>query len=119
MSAEALRKRRLDMRRIVMRIGIDLGGTKIVGVALADGREIERGRVETPRDDYEKPLDVIASVVSTLRSRTEGSRPGPSTVGVGIPGTISRQSHRVKNANSTWLIGRALLEDLERRLGCE
>src|SRR5262249_41434593 len=72
----------------------------------------------TPRDDYEKTLDAIADVVSTLRSRTEGSRPGPSTVGVGIPGTISRQSHRVKNANSTWLIGRALLEDLERRLGC-
>ncbi|HEX2343788.1 MAG TPA: ROK family protein [Vicinamibacterales bacterium] len=103
-----------------MRIGIDLGGTKIEGVALADdGREIARRRVPTPRDDYEGTLSAIAALVDELE-RAAGS--GASrhqqkvTIGVGIPGAISRRTGLVKNANSTWLNGRPLDRDLQARL---
>lgn len=94
-----------------MRIGIDLGGTKIEGVALGDdGRELVRQRVATPRDSYDGTLAAIAALVGDLESRlgTTGS------VGVGIPGTISPATGLVKNSNSTWMNGRALGEDLPR-----
>ncbi|MDW8467661.1 MAG: ROK family protein [Burkholderiales bacterium] len=93
------------------RIGIDLGGTKIEAVSLdPQGRELFRKRIPTPRGDYEATIAAIAGLV---REAGEGS------VGVGIPGALSRMTGRVKNANSTWLIGRALKEDLERALGRE
>ena len=96
-----------------MRIGIDLGGTKIEGLALdAGGREVGRRRVPTPRNDYDATLDAIASVVHGLE-REAGSR---GTVGVGIPGTPSPTTGLIKNANSTWMIGRPLGHDLERVL---
>jgi fructokinase len=91
------------------RMGVDLGGTKIEAIALGpEGREIFRKRVLTPRGDYEATL---AAVVTLVREA------GPGTLGVGIPGALSRVTGRVKNANSTWLIGRPLKEDLERALG--
>jgi fructokinase len=93
----------------LLRIGVDLGGTKIEAVALdATGREAFRKRVLTPRGDYEA---TIAAVAALVREAGEG------TVGVGIPGTLSRLTGLVKNANSTWLIGRPLKQDLERALG--
>jgi fructokinase len=96
-----------------MRIGIDLGGTKIEALALAeDGRERARRRVATPRGDYQQTLRAMADLVLTLE--TELGETG--TVGVGIPGTISQATGLVKNANSTWLIGRPLDEDLPRLL---
>jgi fructokinase len=95
-----------------MRIGIDLGGTKIEGIVLDGSREVTRVRVDTPRDDYGATLDAITAVVADLE-RTAGAR---GTVGVGIPGTLSPDSHLVKNANSTWLLGRPLKADLETRL---
>ena len=98
-----------------MRIGIDLGGTKIEGIALDGGREIARLRIATPRDDYDDTLVAIASVVTDLE-RAAGAR---GTVGVGIPGTLSPDTGLVKNANSTWLLGRPLRADLEQRLGRE
>ena len=98
-----------------MRIGIDLGGTKIEGIVLDGGREVARRRVTTPRDDYEGTLVAIASVVADLE-RTAGTR---GTVGVGIPGTLSPDTDLVKNANSTWLLGQPLRADLERRLARE
>jgi fructokinase len=92
-----------------MRIGIDLGGTKIEGLALADdGRELARRRVPAPRGDYDRTLQAIAGLVSLIESEA-GSR---GDVGVGIPGTISPATGLVKNANSTWLNGRALADDL-------
>ena len=95
------------------RIGIDLGGTKIEGIALsADGAVAARRRVPTPREDYEATLAAIAGLVCDLERET-GSR---SPVGVGMPGTISPATGLVKNANSTWLNGRHLAEDLETRL---
>ena len=98
-----------------MRIGIDLGGTKIEGIALDGGREIARLRIATPRDDYDDTLVAIASVVTDLE-RAAGVR---GTVGVGIPGTLSPDTGLVKNANSTWLLGRPLRADLEQRLARE
>ena len=95
----------------MVRIGIDVGGTKIEGIALgADGEELARQRVATPRGDYEMTLAAIASLVRGL----EGNQ--RATVGVGIPGTPSPLHGLVKNANSTWLIGRPLSHDLERVL---
>lgn len=97
-----------------MRIGIDLGGTKIEGIALSPaGKEIARRRVATPRD-YVASLDAIAALVRELE-RDAG--PPPATVGVGIPGTVVPRTGLVKNANSTWLNGRPLGRDLEQRLG--
>jgi predicted NBD/HSP70 family sugar kinase len=93
-----------------MRIGIDLGGTKIEAIALDGEREVLRKRVPTPRGDY---AGTIAAVASLAREMGEG------TVGVGIPGALSRVTGLVKNANSTWLIGKPLKEDLERAIGRE
>jgi len=95
------------------RIGIDLGGTKIEGVALsADGTEAARRRLSAPRDDYDKTLSAIADLVEDLSQIATCALP----IGVGIPGTISPATGIVKNANSTWLIGHPIHRDLEARL---
>ncbi len=97
------------------RIGIDLGGTKIEGVALAPGGIIAvRRRVPTPRGDYAATLDAVAALVQDIE-RDLGE--AHLTVGVGMPGAISPATGLVKNANSTWLIGRRLDADLGGRLG--
>jgi fructokinase len=96
-----------------MRIGIDLGGTKIEAVALdAAGCERFRQRVRSPRDDYEGTLETIASLVASAEQAA-----GAATVGIGIPGAISPATGLIKNANSTWLNGRPLAQDLTVRLG--
>src|SRR5712692_1049162 len=96
-----------------MRIGVDLGGTKIEAIALSPGgQEIARLRVTTPRD-YAACLDAIAALVREL-DRAGGAA---GTVGVGIPGTVVPQTGLVKNANSTWLNGQPLERDLAGRLG--
>jgi fructokinase len=95
-----------------MRIGIDLGGTKIEAVALADESVVaSRRRIPTPRE-YEGTLAAIARLVAELEQ--EAGRTG--SVGIGIPGVVTRATGLVKNANSTWLNGRPLQADLERRL---
>jgi len=104
----------------MMRIGIDLGGTKIEALALgADGRELGRIRVATPRYDYAGTLNTVAQLVHTLEADL-GQR---GTVGIGIPGTVMRTSGLVKNANSTWLNGQPLERDLSivlaREARCE
>lgn len=97
-----------------MRIGIDLGGTKIEGIALDDdGREVHRLRVPTPRDDYAATIAAIVAVVSGLERDRERSH----RIGVGMPGAISPATGLVKNANSTWLNGRNFAEDLPAALG--
>lgn len=95
-----------------MRIGIDLGGTKIEGIALSPaGEEIARRRVTTP-PDYLALLDAVVGLVREL-DRAAGEA---GTVGMGIPGAVVPHTGLVKNANSVWLNGRPLGRDLEARL---
>jgi fructokinase len=97
-----------------MRIGIDLGGTKIEGIAIADdGHERLRRRAQTPRGDYDGTLAAVARLVLDIE-REVGAQ---ATVGIGIPGAVSPATGVIKNANSTWLIGRPLSDDLARMLG--
>lgn len=92
-----------------MRIGIDLGGTKIEVIALADdGQELFRKRVSTPRHDYQQTIEAIAGLVFDAEAAT-GQK---GSVGIGIPGTISPFTGKVKNANSVWLNGQPLDKDL-------
>lgn len=96
-----------------MRIGIDLGGTKIEAIALAaDGRTLDRRRMATPKNDYDATLRAVVALVAAIEDdlRTRGS------VGVGMPGTMSPSTGLVKNANSTWLNRRPLDRDLELAL---
>lgn len=96
-----------------MRIGIDLGGTKIEGIVLADdGRERARLRVPTPRDSYEATLEAVAGVIRELEAQVGET----CRVGVGHPGAISPATGLVKNANSTRLNGRPLDVDLKQVL---
>jgi len=99
---------------LTVRIGIDLGGTKIEGIALADdGTELFRRRVATPRHDYDGTLAAIVALVRAAEEAT--ARTG--TVGVGVPGAPSPVTGLMRNANSTWLTGRPLVADLAARLG--
>jgi fructokinase len=99
-----------------MRIGIDLGGTKIEGIALDTvGAELVRRRVSTPRGDYRATVDAVVGLVHAIESETGRS----ATVGVGMPGALSRVDGRVKNANSTCLNGEPLKDDLQAALSRE
>jgi len=96
-----------------MRIGVDLGGTKIEAIALEGGRELARRRVATPRGSYPGTVEAIATLVEGFE-RELGAR---GTVGVGTPGAVSPATGRMKNCNSVWLNGQPLREDLAARLG--
>ncbi len=97
-----------------MKIGVDLGGTKIEALLIDGGRrEIIRRRVSAPRGSYAATLDAIVELVGAVE-REAGVR---ASVGVGMPGTISPATGLVRNANSTWLNGQPLADDLPRRLG--
>jgi fructokinase len=95
-----------------VRIGIDLGGTKTEAVALdRSGAQIHRVRRPTP-STYEGALETLVALVREAEAvGGEGA-----TIGVGIPGAVSRLTGRIKNANSVWLIGEDLAGDLTRRL---
>ncbi|GAB1341795.1 ROK family protein [Gemmatimonas sp.] len=98
-----------------LRIGIDLGGTKIEAVAMAhDGSIAARQRIATPRD-YDGTVHALVALVTQLESSLQHR----ATVGMGIPGVVVPETGLVKNANSTWLIGRPLKTDLERQLNRE
>jgi fructokinase len=98
------------------RIGIDLGGTKTELIALdRSGQEVFRKRVPTPQGDY---AATVASMVA-LVGNAEKELKAKSSIGVGIPGALSRVTGLVKNANSTCLIGRDLKGDLQTALGRE
>lgn len=98
-----------------MRIGVDIGGTKIEAIALGErNEERARLRVPTPQGDYEGTLDAVARLVGDVEARA-GER--AAAVGVGMPGALSIDTGLIKNANSTCLIGRPLDKDLSRALG--
>ena len=100
----------------MIRIGIDLGGTKTEIIALDDRRnELLRRREPTPSNDYEATLALIARLVRETES-TIGKR---GSVGIGAPGALSPATRRIRNSNSTCLNGRPLKEDLERALARE
>ncbi len=95
----------------MQRIGIDVGGTKIEALSLDPaGREAFRKRIPAPRDEYAATLAAVAGLVREA---------GEGTVGIGIPGALSTLTGLVKNANSTWLIGKPLKQDLEKAIGRE
>ncbi len=99
-----------------MRIGIDLGGTKIELIALDDtGRELLRRRVATPQGDYRATVRVIADLVA----QTETDLGQRGRVGIGTPGAVSQVTGRMKNCNSTCLNGQPLANDLQAALGRE
>ncbi|MDE0828090.1 MAG: ROK family protein [Vicinamibacterales bacterium] len=94
-------------------IGIDVGGTKIAGVALdAQGSALASRRMPTPRGSYEGTIAGIAGLVASIEDEIGAE----ASVGVGIPGSLSPASGQVQNANSTWLNGRSLGHDLSERL---
>jgi fructokinase len=96
------------------RIGIDLGGTKIEGAAIdVCGFVRFRRRVATPAHDYRGTIDAIIALIRTIEQEIGTTAP----VGIGIPGTVSPATGLIKNANSTWLIGRPLQRDVESALG--
>jgi fructokinase len=101
---------------MTLRIGVDVGGTKIECIALDPaGSEVHRKRVPTPKGDYPGTVRAVADLVLEFESKSGQS----ATVGVGMPGALSVATGRVKNANSTCLIGHDLKGDLERALGRE
>ncbi|MBI5923145.1 MAG: ROK family protein [Betaproteobacteria bacterium] len=96
-----------------MRIGIDLGGTKIEIIALDDdGGELLRHRVATPQGDYTATVQAIAALVEQTENRLQHK----GSIGIGIPGAPSMVSGLIKNANSTCLIGKPLQNDLQQAL---
>ncbi|SDO65716.1 fructokinase [Filomicrobium insigne] len=99
-----------------MRIGIDLGGTKIEGLLLdCKGVELARRRIAAPNHNYQATLDTVADLVDLLRSNVTHATE-TVTVGVGMPGSISPTTDVVQNANSTWLNGQPFHKDLAAAL---
>jgi len=99
---------------MTFRIGIDLGGSKIAAVAIdCEGRTQAQRRIATPVGDYPGTVAALAGLVAAI----EGDIGRGASVGIGIPGTIVAATGLVKNANSTWLIGRPLARDVEAALG--
>jgi fructokinase len=101
---------------MALRLGVDLGGTKIeIAVFDEQGREIVRRRAPTPRAGY----DVALEEFSKLMLEAEKQAGAPCKVGIGMPGTIHPRSGRVINAYNTPFNGRRLKQDLEAKLGRE
>ena len=98
------------------RVGIDLGGTKIAAVGMdLQGNVLANRRIPTPRGDYDGSVRALAEIARSIETEVCG----PVSVGVGIPGTIVKATGRVKNANSVWLNGRPLAQDVSEALARE
>jgi fructokinase len=101
---------------MTLRVGVDLGGTKIEAIALEpSGLERLRRRIETPAGDYGATVEAVAALVEGME-RELGSR---AQVGLATPGARSLVTGLMKNANSACLNGRPFKEDLQSRLGRE
>ncbi len=100
-----------------VRIGIDLGGTKIAVIAMtARGTPLFTARRPTPREDYDGVIAAIAALVAEAEAALS-LPPGQAPVGIGMPGSVSPVTGLVQNANSTWLNAKPFHADLERALG--
>lgn len=95
-----------------IQVGIDLGGTKIEIIALRAGETLLRQRIATPQGNYQATLTAIEQLVTDAEQQLGTF----TSLGIGIPGTVSADHGRVKNANSTCLIGQDLQTDLQQRL---
>lgn len=96
------------------RIGIDLGGTKIAGIVMQhDGTVTGEARLDTPKGSYARTVEAICELAARLTQQSDRR----ASIGIGIPGSISPATGRVQNANSTWLNGRPLKEDIEDAIG--
>lgn len=99
-----------------MRIGVDLGGTKIEGVLLTETGEVaEKIRVDTPINDYQATVDSVCSLIGNLQKHSQTLL----KVGVGTPGALTRPHELMKNCNSLCLNGHPLKKDLESQLAYE
>lgn len=96
-----------------MRIGIDLGGTKIEGIALDEnGHELMRHRCATPSGNYQATLRGIADLIQLIEGETRQT----GSIGIGTPGSISQKTQLLRNSNSTCMNGKPVKQDLEKML---
>ena len=99
-----------------LRLGIDLGGTKIEIIALdASGRELMRRRTPTPQTGYTATVATVADLIRQVEAELGQT----GSVGIATPGALSRATGLMKNCNSTCLIGRPFKQDMEAALGRE
>jgi len=100
-----------------VRLGLDFGGTKteIIALDAANGKEVYRKRVPTARDDYQGTLQGFKSLIEEAET-TLGQR---GSIGIGMPGSLSKDNGLVKNSNAVWMNGKPMKEDLEKLLGRE
>jgi len=100
----------------MIKIGIDLGGTKIEGIALSEtGKELFRQRVSTPQGDYSATLESISYLINTIETATNEE----GTIGICTPGSLSPRSGLIRNSNSVCMNGQPVHTDLENHLGRE
>ncbi len=98
-----------------MRIGIDLGGTKIAGIVMSDrGETCAEQRIATPQNDYAATRAAVVGLVQSLESQVGGTN---LPVGIGTPGTLDPATQTLRGCNSTCLNGQPFKQDLERTLG--
>jgi fructokinase len=115
-SVPTLRAKAITMDHNRIRLGIDLGGTKIEIVALdPQGTELLRRRIPTPRGEYAATLGALAHLVRDA----ERELGGQGTIGIGMPGSISRATGLLRGSNSICLNGQPIKRDLEEILGRE
>jgi fructokinase len=99
--------------KIMIKIGIDLGGTKIEGIALSDaGEELFRHRIVTPQGDYKGILQSIADLINQIETTT-GEK---ASVGICTPGSLSPATGLMRNSNSVCMNGKAVLSDIQALL---
>lgn len=102
------------MQGLGARLGIDIGGTKIEGVVLdREGRERARKRVASPREDYAATIAAVRDLIFWLDSESGTCAP----VGIGLPGSVSRRTGLIQNANSTWINGKPFGADIVAAIG--
>jgi fructokinase len=100
----------------MIRIGVDLGGTKVEVIAIdRDGKELMRERLSTPENDYQQILQVITALITNAET-TLGVSASSTTVGIATPGALSAVTGRLKNSNSVCLNNQPIQQDLETLL---
>lgn len=100
----------------MIRIGVDLGGTKVEVIAIdRDGKELMRERLPTPENDYQQTLQVITALITNAET-TLGVSASSTTVGIATPGALSAVTGRLKNSNSVCLNNQPIQQDLEALL---